>query len=219
MNLSFRITFKFYPYNCPRDLIYGIALDLDVDNAISSNDYQSAIETTVELLGPGGNTQVTPMSLLLDMPEVLLLYHYRQVNIDMQASALAGALGATAACGIDYCSDAGDRVMTVSNLATPIVLSIGTDAPLLMPLQTVSLQNAVGARALGCAGGVYDTATYQVLNPTGGIQASNGVITGIQNNACGFDLRSGDLSFELDLNSIDSSTNATATIQITVTGL
>ena len=115
--------------------------------------------------------------------------------------------------------DVGYQSASVANLNNPIIINIGADAPPFTPVQTITLRNAVGVRAVGCSGDVYDTATYQILNPIGGIQARSGVIAGIQNQSCGFVMRMGDLAFDLDLNIANSNTNATASIQITVVGL
>ena len=205
--------------NCPRSLIYGYILDLLVDGAVSPNDYQGTVEITVEQLGLGGGSTSVQIPLLIDMPSVLLLYHYSQINIDMQASAIAGALGSGVACNGGQCMDVGYQSASVAILNNPIIINIGADAPPFTPVQTITLRNAVGARAVGCSGDVYGTATYQILNPIGGIQARSGVIAGIQNQSCGFVIRTGDLAFDLDLNIANSNTNATASIQIIVVGL
>lgn len=203
--------------SCPRSIRYGYILDLDVAGALSAGDYLGTVEASVEQIGPG-ITQTLQLTLEVNMPSVLVLYHPTQIDIDVQPSALAAALGADASCGTGYCMDAGNQSVTVSNLSLPVVLNIGASVPPLTT-RTITLNDAVGARATGCGGGVYDTATYQILNPTGGIQTGNGVISGIQSSPCGLDLRTGDLAFDLDLNAIDSAINASATIQITIVGL
>jgi hypothetical protein len=59
-----------------------------------------------------------------------------------------------------------------------------------------------------------------VLNPVGGILPGGGVLTGIQSQPCGLTMRTGDLPLSLDLTGLDPVTRrASATIQITVTGL
>ena len=85
-------------------------------------------------------------------------------------------------------------------------------------LQTITLRNAVGARATGCSGNSYSDASYQIVAATGGIQSGSGTLTGLVGAPCGLDLRAGDLSFDLDLAQAAGS-NASATIQVTVTGI
>ncbi len=204
---------------CPRSLRYGYVLDLDLDGAVSASAYQGTVEATVEQIGPG-TIQTLQLSLDINMPSVLLLYHHSQINIDVQPAALAGALGATSGCGAGFCLDAGNQSAAILGISpsVPVAIDIGASVPAVMT-RTITLNEAVGTRATGCAGGVYSTASFQILNPLGGIQAGSGTITEIQNSACGFDLRTGDLSFDLDLNSISAISNASATIQITVVGL
>ena len=204
---------------CPRALLYGYDLDLDVEGAVSAAGYQGTVEVAVELIGPG-TTQTLSRSLTVNMPSVLVLYHPTQVNIDVLPAAIAGALGANSVCGSGYCMDGGNLSTTVVSLSplVPVSFDIGASVPP-VAIRTITLDDAVGVRATGCSGGVYDTASYQILNPSGGIQPGNGVIAGIQSSPCGLDLRTGDLAFDLDLNSIDAVSNASATIQITVVGL
>ncbi|MCZ6855439.1 MAG: hypothetical protein O7G86_16130 [Gammaproteobacteria bacterium] len=204
---------------CPRRLRYGYVLDLDLDGAVSAAAYQGTVEATVEQIGPG-TIQTLQLPLDINMPPVLLLYHHTQINIDVQPAAVAGALGVNSSCGSGFCMAAGNQSAAVLGLGSmvPVAIDISANVPP-VATRTITLNDAVGARATGCAGGVYGTASYQILNPLGGIQAGSGTITEIQSSACGFDLRTGDLSVDLDLNSISATSNASATIQITVVGL
>lgn len=204
---------------CPSNLFYGYTLELSVADAISAGTYEATAEIEVDLSGPGGGTQAVQVPLQVRMPGLLLLYHHSRINVDLAASALAGALGANRSCSSGFCMDLGNRVLPVSSLTGPINLNVSSDAGAAAAVQTITLSNAVGARAIGCSGNQYETATYQVLG-VGGIQDSSGVLSAIQNAACGMELRTGDLSFDLDLTQVDTVTGtASATIQITVTGL
>lgn len=205
---------------CPSTLFYGYTMDLSVADAISAGAYEATAEIEVDLSGAGGGTQAVQVPLQVQMPGLLILYHHGRINVDLDAAALAGALGANRACSGGFCVDLGSRVIPVSSLVAPIPADIRADAGAVTPVQTITLRNAVAVRATGCANNLYDTATYQILNAVGGIQNGNGVIAGIQNTACGMDLRAGDLSFDLDLGQVDAVTGtASATFQITVTGL
>jgi hypothetical protein len=205
---------------CPSTLFYGYNLELSVADAVSAGAYEGTAEIAVELSGAGGASQSIQVPLEVQMPGMLLLYHHSQIDVNLDATALAGALGANRACSGGFCMDVGSRSLAVADLSGPVLLNVAADAGTLDPIQTITLRDAVAVRATGCSGDIYDTATYQILNTIGGVQPRNGVINGIQNAPCGLDIRSGDLSFDLDLNQVDAVTgSASATIQITVTGL
>jgi hypothetical protein len=206
---------------CPRNLFYGYRMDLDVEDAVSAGTYTATAEVEVTSLAPGGGTEVVQVALEVQMPGILLLYHHSLINVDLKATALAGAFGANAVCSGGYCMDLGSRSVQVSDLSAPIPVGLAADVgSSFQPIQTITLRDAIGARAMGCSGNVYDTATYQVLNPVGGILPGGGVLTGIQSQPCGLTMRTGDLPLSLDLTGLDPVTRrASATIQITVTGL
>lgn len=205
---------------CPRNIDYGYRMDLALDNAIADGDYAAIVEVEVRSLVPGGGIEVAEEALEVRMPGFLLLYHHSRINVNLEAGALAGALGAGSACSGGFCMDLGKRSLAVSTLGAPVAVGIAADAGAFVPVQIITLRNAVGVRATGCAGNRYSTATFQVLNPVGGVQPGNGVLAGIQNQPCGLNLRSGDLSLALDLTQVDpASGRASASLQITVTGL
>jgi hypothetical protein len=204
---------------CPSVMFYGFSLDLGLEGAISAGSYTSDTEITVERIGPGGGAaQTTQLALRVVMPGFLLLYHPDRINIDLRASAVAGLLGATASCGLDGCLDLGARDLTLTSAGQALNVGVDGAAEPVSTVQTITLRNAVGARATGCPGDTYSTASYQIISATGGIGLSNGPVTGIANQPCGLDLRTGDLSFELDLAQATGTTGS-ATIQITVTGI
>ena len=205
---------------CPSNLFFGYTMELSVVDALASGTYEATAEISVDLAGPGGGSQSVQAPLEVQMPGMLLLYHHSRIDVNLDATALAGALGANQACSGGFCMDVGSRTMPIASLAAPVALNIGADAGAFNPVQTITLRDAVAVRAAGCSGGIYDNAVYQVLDTVGGVQAANGVISGIQSAPCGLDLRSGDLSFDLDLSQVEAATGtASATIQITVTGL
>jgi len=201
---------------CPNSLFYGYRMDLELEGALADGNYQATAD--VEVTFNGGATEIIQAPLEIQMPSVLLLYHRGQINVNLNASALAGAFGASSACGDDYCMDLGSRTLTLSD--TTGIVPVGISDPGFNPLQTINLRGAIGARGVGCAGGIYGTATYEIVTAVGGIQTASGIISGIQNSPCSMTLRTGDLPVDLDLTQLDSATGrASATIQITVTGL
>jgi len=203
--------------NCPSHLFYGYQLLLGLDDAAAAGVYASTVEVQVAQTG-GGPVESLQTSVAVDMPGVLLLYHPGQITVDIRATAVAGALGASSTCGPDGCLDLGSRTLDVTSLSAPIDIGVSGATSALSTLQTVTFHDAVGARATGCTTGTFDTATFQVLNTSGGIQPGTGPITGIQGAPCTLDLTTGDLWFDLDLSQA-ASNGASATIQITVTGI
>jgi hypothetical protein len=205
---------------CPNVLFYGYTMDLSVADAVAAGTYEATAEISIDLAGAGGSSQSIQVPLEVQMPGMLLLYHHSQIDVNLDATALAGALGANRACSGGFCMDVGNRSLAVADLSGPVLLNVAAEAGTVDPIQTITLRDAVAVRATGCSGDIYDTASYQVLNPVGGVQPRSGIINGIQSAPCGLDIRSGDLSFDLDLNQVDAVTgSASATIQITVTGL
>ena len=205
---------------CPSVLFYGYTMELSVADAVAAGAYEATAEIAVDLPGAGGSSRSIQVPLMVQMPGMLLLYHHSQIDVNLDATALAGALGANRACSGGFCMDLGSRTLPIADLSGPVLLNVAADAGTVEPIQTITLRDAVAVRATGCSGDIYDTASYQILNAVGGVQPRSGIINGIQNAPCGLDIRSGDLSFDLDLNQVDAVTgSASATIQITVTGL
>jgi len=203
--------------NCPSHLFYGYQLLLGLDDAAAAGVYASTVEVQVAKTG-GGPVESLQTSVAVDMPGVLLLYHPSQITVDIRATAVAGALGASSSCGPDGCLDLGSRTLDVTSLSAPIAAGLTGAVSAVNTRQTVTFRDAVGARATGCLTGTFDTATFQVLSTTGGIQPGTGPIAGIQGAPCTLDLTTGDLWFDLDLSQATSN-GASATIQITVTGI
>lgn len=205
---------------CPSTLFFGYTMDLSVANAVSAGTYEATAEIAIVLAGAGGSTQAIQVPLQVQMPGLLLLYHHNRINVDLDATALAGVLGADRACSGGFCMSLGNRRMPVMSLGGTTAVDIGSAISTVVPVQTITLQNAVGVRATGCSNNRYDTATFQTISTGGGVQPTSGAIPGIQGASCGLDLRTGDLSIDLDLSQVDAVTGiASATIQITVTGL
>ncbi|MEM8765993.1 MAG: hypothetical protein AAGE43_01010 [Pseudomonadota bacterium] len=202
---------------CPQWLFYGFSIDLEMDNAVAAGSYSAVSEVIVER-ATGGALQSTQINLQVGMPSMTLLYHPDRVEIDLRATAIAALFGATRSCGSDGCLDLGRQVASVSNPNQPVVFDVAGAVPAVTTRQTITLRNAVGARATGCPGNSYSDASYQIVATSGGIQAGSGSITGLVGAPCGLALRAGDLSFDLDLAEAAGS-NASATIQVTVTGI
>jgi hypothetical protein len=201
---------------CPSNLFYGYQMDLELEGALADGAYQATADIAVSFNGEP--PQIVQAPLEVRMPSVLLLYHRGQINVNLNASALAGAFGASSACSGDFCMDLGGRTVSLSN--SNGIVPVGIAGPGFNPLQTINLRDAIGVRGIGCVGGIYGTATYEILSAVGGIQTDSGNLSGIQNAPCGMALRTGDLPIDLDLTQFDSASGrASATIQVTVTGL
>ncbi|MCZ6659538.1 MAG: hypothetical protein O7C67_19810 [Gammaproteobacteria bacterium] len=199
---------------CPRDLIYGYTLDLGVDDATSDDGYRGDIDITVT--DSNGNVQVLATQIEVDMPSVLLLYHFAQIDINVLAAAMTELVAPAG-------GDLGTASVNLVSMALPVDADIASVAPPVSTLTpTVTLQNVVGARAIGCGGGIYAEASFDVSNTTGGILPSTGTINDIQGQPCNFNLVSGDVQVQLDLNAATfngGTAQASAQIQVTITGL
>lgn len=203
---------------CRPSLSFGYRIRLGLDEAVAANDYRGTLEVEARLRQGGGVSRITS-PIAVDLPTLLLLYHPQRVQLNLQTPAFAPLLsGSVASCGSDLCTDLGSIQLNTNSMIADAAIAPG--ATFTLGDQELLLRDIVAARALGCQGGIYGSATYQVTNTVGGIRAGNGQIDGIQGQSCGMDLRSGDVSVTLDLSDPANATSgAQADIQITVTGL
>ncbi len=204
---------------CPRELIYGHDLIVNVNDAIDSGEYVGSLEISAERIGTGQIETLTT-SLTVRVPSILLMYYYTRVDIDVLPGALAGALGVPAsACGSDWCVSLGNKTIPTP---TPSVANadIEADVPALVATPEIVLRNAVAVRAIGCAGGVYTQASYAVTSIQGVVPRVSDVAE-ILGQPCGMTIVPGNLSFSIDLNTVAIDPNtaeALADIVVTIAG-
>jgi hypothetical protein len=200
---------------CPNQLIYGYRLAVNVDNAVSDDRYRGDVEVAV--IGPS-DSQTLQTPLVVNMPNILFLYHFDSVSLDVQTAAISD-LVAGAPCTGDTCVDVGTSTFAITDLSGSIDVDIEGAAPTSNMVPTVTLDGIVGVRALGCGTGTYAQANYSVTNVSGGIVASTGTIADIQGSNCSFLLSTGGVQFDIDLSATGGAATARADIEITVNGL
>ena len=157
----------------------------------------------------------------VNIPTVLVMYHYSSMTLDIDQAALAGYLvgGTATPCAGDFCDDQLDAgtIPVAPTGATTIVPVVVADNPTAATTTAFTLQDVVGVRAFGCA--TYDT-TVADLSTDAGVTVTSTTVAGIQGSACSFTMTRGDLSFSLDFDLLDAtSPTATAIFDVTITGV
>ena len=208
---------------CSSSLWYGLRVRLGLAQALADSDYRGTLRTTVALQRPGGGQLAFDTPLVAQLPQVLMLYYPQRVQLNLEPSALTPLLASANGCGGDLCSDLG-RVRLATNGSYQADAAITSAFPFATGTTTLNLQNVIAARAIGCGGNRYGTASYRVRGGPG-VVAANGSFATIQGQPCGMDPRSGDLPLTLNLDSVigaitaSGRTRVRATIDVTVTGL
>jgi len=160
----------------------------------------------------------------VNLPTVLVMYHYDTITLDLDQTALGGYLvgGTAAACatGGDFCDDQGSpaaiNVTTIG--ATTSVTQAVTDSPVAATDTDITLVDVVGVRALGCTSYL---ASYDDGGSGNGVGITNGTsLSGIDSAGCSFLMTTGDLTFNLDFDALDAgATSVSAVFDVTVTGV
>ena len=167
-----------------------------------------------------GQAATANTTISIDFPSILILYTYDNIELEVSEAGLGGALegsGTVSCTGSDCRSAQGDRDLTGSLLsldgADVVDATIGTPVGSLPSGIGVTIENAYGARCLGCSAG-----TYAVTLTDGGNSAAIGTFTTTAPAVNGLTLATGDLSFEVDLGSLTAAGAVSETVTITVVG-
>ncbi len=164
----------------------------------------------------------------VNLPTVLIMYHFDTIDIEVADSAVASflAAGATncsdlATPGSEFCLSQGALDLTgspVTDLAAATVDAGLSDTNPALPgslSADFTVQNAVGVRAIGCT-------TYDAAVADGGSDASvtvsAGALTGVDGAGCSTTMTTGDLEFSIDFATAGSGT-VDAVFDITVAGI
>lgn len=164
-------------------------------------------------------------TISIDFPTVLVMYHYDTIELAIADSALADLLsgGTSVACATsDFCDDLGTKDLTVTDEiaafttgAATVDADVASDVSALAATTgTVTVENAVGVRALGCS--TYAASAVEGGSSTG-VTVNAGAINGIDGEACTLGLTTGDLSFDIDFETVAGNT-ADAVFDVTITG-
>ncbi len=160
----------------------------------------------------------------VNLPTVLVMYHYDTITLNLDQTALGGYLvgGTASACatGGDFCDAQGNpTAIDVTTIgATTTVNQAVVDNPVAATDTDITLVDVVGVRALGCS--TY-TASYDDGGSGNGVGITNGTaVAGIDGQGCSFLMTTGDLTFNLDFDSVDAgATTVSAVFDVTVTGV
>ena len=184
----------------------------------------------VGLLGTAAITNSTAyaadasVNVDVDLPTVLVMYHYDTFTLNILESGLAGFLvgGTATACagGTDFCDNQlNPATIDVSTVAaTTTVTQAVTDPGLGATDTDILLEDVVGVRALGCS--AYSASYSDGGSDTGVTIGAATSLSGIDTLPCSFGMTTGDLQFNLDFQNVTAgATSVRAVFDVTVTGV
>ena len=151
-----------------------------------------------------------------DLPTIIVMYHYSTVDVTVSQAVLGGFLSGGALCGVDRCEDLGTSAMlTLAALSGSVDAGVDDTYALANTTATVTVQNAVGVRALGCT--TY-TGSYigGVSDP--GVTITAGPLVGINTLPCSMTMTTGDLAFDVDFTAVTTDP-VSAVFDVTIAGV
>ena len=156
----------------------------------------------------------------IDFPTILVMYHYNTITLDLDQTALGTYLvGLTAvACGADFCDDQGNplTIPVPAIAATTSVTSAVVDPGLANTTTEFTIVDPVGVRALGCT--AYAVTVVDASSNAGITVDTANSLSAIDGTGCTFALTTGDLIFDVDFGLVDADP-ASAVFDVTITGI
>ena len=187
----------------------------------------------VGLLGAAAMTNSTAyaaeanVQVDINLPTVLVMYHYDTITLNFDESALGGylvggtAVDCTPAVAGEFCDDQGNpTAIDVATIGpTTTVNQAVVDPGLGATTTDVTLVGVVGVRALGCTS--YSAQYSDVGTSSNGVTIGAATpLNGIDGEDCSFTMTTGDLTFNLDFATIDDGASSVSAIfDVTVTGV
>lgn len=118
------------------------------------------------LAAPAAHAVTATTTVQITFPQVLILYTYDQISLDVTAGTLSGALGVTGTnCTTgSYCVQLADPGPQTWDMLNPVDVDIASGTVGLLDLSAVgvNISNAWGVRSIAAAGGL----TASVTGPT-----------------------------------------------------
>lgn len=182
----------------------------------------------VGLLGAAAMTSTNAMAaqanvqIDVNLPTVLVMYHYDTITLDVSQAALADYLvgGTATVCGTGFCDGQTGPTVAISTIgaSNTIVQPVGDPGPLATTVDFV-MQDVVGVRAIGCTAPY--TATFVDGGSTTGVSLdASGSVGGIDGQPCSFSMQTGDLAFGIDFDALPAATSvASAVFDVTIVGV
>ena len=173
-------------------------------------------------VAPLGHAATATTTIDVNFPSVVVMYHYDTITLQVDQTALANYMaGGAAACGGDFCDNltgtldlTGSPVTDLSGAPVSVDANVNPPAPPATAVP-VTVQNAVGVRALGCS-------TYTATVTDGGSDVSMTVdtvnsLSTIDGAGCSLGLALGDLIFTMDVSQVTGGSDS-ALFDISIVG-
>lgn len=170
----------------------------------------------------------------VQFPEIIVLYHFGTISLEITQANLATALGAST-LGLTcvpgpaggYCVEVADPGPLTLDLAAPTVdAGMDTNAAAtaaLSPLGTITvvIENAWGVRSIGTINGLLTTITTPPNLSDGGLETITVLnpTTDNPNPTVGLGLDTGSMGFDMVLTSLDTAGNYTGVFTIDIVSL
>lgn len=155
----------------------------------------------------------------IDFPTILVMYHYNTITLDLDQTALGTYLvgGTAVACGADFCDDQGNATIAVPAIAaTTSVTAAVVDPGLANTTTEFTIVDPVGVRALGCS--TYSVTVVDASADAGITVDTANSLSAIDGTGCTFALTTGDLIFDVDFGLV-AADPASAVFDVTITGI
>lgn len=169
---------------------------------------------------PAANAAQVNVTVDVDLPTILVMYHYNTITLALDQTALGNYLvtGTALACGADFCDDQGSpATITVSTIsANESVTQAVVDPGLANNSTQFTVVDSVGVRALGCL--TYDVTVVDASTDSGVTVDTINSLAAIDGATCSFGLTTGDLVFDVAYDQIATDT-VSAVFDVTITGI
>lgn len=169
---------------------------------------------------PVANAAQVTMTIDVDLPTILVMYHYNTITLALDQTALGNYIvgGTAVACGADFCDDQGSpatiNVATIS--ANESVTQAVVDPGLANNSTQFTVVDSVGVRALGCT--TYDVTVVDASLDLGVTVDTVNSLATIDGAGCSFALTTGDLVFDVAYDQI-AADPVSAIFDVTITGI
>lgn len=179
-----------------------------------------SLVSTVAFSSSTAHAAQATMTVDVNMPTILVMYHYNTITLDLDQTALGTYLvgGTAVACGADFCDDQGNpaAIPVPAITANTSVTQTVADPGLANTTTEFTIVDPVGVRGMGCA--TYSVTVVDLSTDAGITVDTANSLSAIDGTACSFSLTTGDLVFDVDFGLVDADP-ASAIFDVTITGI